>query len=87
MQYCSMTVIPLSKRGTLTIPPEFRRKLGLERLPNALFIVEEKEGGLFLRPCSAIPVKDFPQSTIEKWIEEDEAQINALGLNDLLPKV
>ncbi|MBX7158530.1 MAG: AbrB/MazE/SpoVT family DNA-binding domain-containing protein [Verrucomicrobiae bacterium] len=79
-----MTVIPLSKRGTLTIPPEFRRKLGLDRLPNALFIVEQKEGGLFLKPCSAIPVRNFPQSTLAKWIKEDEAQVKEFGLTDLI---
>jgi hypothetical protein len=29
-RHCGMTAIPVSKRGTVTLPPEVRRKLGLE---------------------------------------------------------
>ena len=36
MQYCCMTAIPVSKRGTITLPPEIRRALGLEARAEAL---------------------------------------------------
>jgi bifunctional DNA-binding transcriptional regulator/antitoxin component of YhaV-PrlF toxin-antitoxin module len=76
MQHCGMTTtLPISKRGSLTLPPPLRRKLGLDKLENPMVIVEEREGGLFLQPAAAIPVRDIPKQTIEKWIAKDEEQM------------
>jgi bifunctional DNA-binding transcriptional regulator/antitoxin component of YhaV-PrlF toxin-antitoxin module len=73
MQYCRMSVvIPVSKRGTVTLPPEMRRKLGLEKLSNPMLLAEEKDGKLILEPALAVPVRDIPKKTIRGWIEEDE---------------
>lgn len=76
-QYCGMTVVPVSKRGTITIPPELRRQLGLDRMKEPLLVVEERDGGLFLQPASAIPVRHIARETMEKWIREDEADMQS----------
>lgn len=64
MQHDCMIAVPLSKRGALTIPPEFRRKLGLDKMSNPMFIVEERDGGLFLQPAVAVPTRDLPVEKI-----------------------
>ena len=72
LQYCSMTAIPVSKRGTVTLPPEVRRKLGLESVPNPMLLVELRDGGVFLHPAAAVPVRDIPLQQMQKWIKDDE---------------
>lgn len=74
MQHCVMKqVLPISKRGTITLPPAYRRKIGLDRLENPLMLVEEREGKLVLEIATALPVRDIPKETIQAWIAEDEA--------------
>ena len=76
MQHYSMTTtLPVSKRGALTLPPDLRRKLGLDRLSSPMVIVEEREGGLFLQPAAAVPMRDIPKETIARWIARDEAEM------------
>jgi bifunctional DNA-binding transcriptional regulator/antitoxin component of YhaV-PrlF toxin-antitoxin module len=78
MQHCSMyTTIALTKRGSLTLPPSLRRKMGLDKLRNPMVVVEERDGGLFLHAAVAMPVRDLPKGTIEKWIVRDEADMAA----------
>lgn len=73
------TALPVSKRGTLTLPPALRRKLGLDRLASPMVLVEEREGGLFLQPATAVPVRDIPKKTIARWTADDEAAMARLG--------
>ena len=76
MQHCDMTTtLQVSKRGTLTLPPGLRRKLGLDRLSSPMVIVDERDGGLFLQPAAAVPVRDIPKETIARWIARDEAEM------------
>ncbi len=78
MQHYGMTItLPLSKRGSLTLPPAVRQKMGLDKLPNPMVLVEEREGGLFLQPAVALPVRDLPKKQIEQWIARDEAEMAA----------
>ena len=77
MQHYRMTTLALSKRGSLTLPPELRRKLGLDKLRNPLLLVEERDGGLFLQPAVAMPVRDLPKAQIQAWIAQDEADMEA----------
>jgi len=72
MQHCGMTAIPVSKRGTVTLPPEVRRKLGLETVPHPMLLVELREDGVFLHPATAVPVRDIPLRQMQKWIKDDE---------------
>ncbi len=76
MQLGSMTMtLPLSKRGSLTLPPAVRQKMGLDKLSNPMVLVEEREGGLFLQTAVALPVRDLPKTQIEQWIVRDEAEM------------
>jgi bifunctional DNA-binding transcriptional regulator/antitoxin component of YhaV-PrlF toxin-antitoxin module len=70
-----MTTLALSKRGTLTLPPELRRKMGLDKLRNPMLLVEEREGGLFLHPAATVPMRDFSKAQIRSWIARDEAEL------------
>jgi len=75
MQHCGMTTLALSKRGSLTLPPALRRKMGLDKLTNPMLLVEERDGGLFLQPAVALPVRDIPKAQIKAWIARDEAEM------------
>lgn len=78
MQHYGMAItLPLSKRGSLTLPPTVRQKMGLDKLPNPMVLVEEREGGLFLQPAVALPVRDLPKKQIKEWIARDEAGMEA----------
>ena len=72
LQYYSMTAIPVSKRGTITLPPEIRRALGLDGANHPMMLLEMQNGGIFLQPAEAMPVRDIPLETMQKWIAEDE---------------
>ena len=72
LQHCGMTSIPVSKRGTITLPPDMRRKLGLDSAEHPMMLVELRDGGVFLQPAQALPVRDIPEETLRGWIEEDE---------------
>jgi len=76
MQQCGMsTTLPLTKRGSLTLPPALRRKMGLDKLRRPMVVVEERDGGLFLQTAVAMPVRDLPKGTIEQWIARVEADL------------
>ncbi len=72
-----MTTITMTKRGAVTIPPDLRRKLGVDGVQHALLIVEERDGGLFLQPAAAVPLRDIPRATIDAWISEDKRGLEA----------
>ncbi len=77
MQHCGMTTLVLSKRGSLTLPPALRRKMGLDKLRHPMLLVEERDGGLFLQPAVALPMRDIPKAQIQAWIARDEAEMTA----------
>jgi len=72
MSHCSMIAVPVSKRGTITLPPEIRRILGLDSAANPMMLMELQNGGVFLQPAEAMPVRDIPLETLQQWIAEDE---------------
>ena len=79
LQHYGMTyTLPVSKRGTLTLPPELRRRLKLDQVASPLVIVEERDGGLFLQSAVAMPIRDIPKATIRQWVLNDEADAKAL---------
>ena len=67
-----MTVIPVSKRGTVTLPPKIREALGLNLAAHPMMLAEVRDGGLFLQPAEAVPVRDIPLETLEAWVADDE---------------
>lgn len=72
MQHCCMTALQVSKRGTVTLPPEIREALGLNTAQHPMMLAELRNGGLFLQPAEAVPVRDIPLEEMKKWIAEDE---------------
>ena len=78
LQNINMTTLTLNKRGGITLPPAIRRRMGLDRMDNPLIVVEERDGGVFLHPAAAMPVRDIPAGTIQSWIREDEEAMLAL---------
>lgn len=78
MQHCSMTTLVMTKRGGVTLPPAMRKRMGLDRVENPLLIAEERDGGIFLQPATALPVRDLTARQIRSWIKEDEAGMAAL---------
>ena len=65
-----MTAIAVSKRGAITLPPEIRRAPGLESAEHPMLLAELREGGVFLPPAAALPVRDIPLEQVKKWISE-----------------
>ena len=79
MQHYGMTyTLPISKRGTLTLPPELRRRLKLDQVASPLVIIEERDGGLFLQSAVAMPIRDIPKATIRQRVLNDEAEAEDL---------
>jgi hypothetical protein len=37
-----------------------------------MMLLEMQNGGIFLQPAEAMPVRDIPLETMQKWIAEDE---------------
>lgn len=37
-----------------------------------MVLAEVRNGGLFLQPAEAVPVRDIPLREMKKWIAEDE---------------
>ena len=72
MQYCCMTAIAVSKRWTITLPPEIRKGLGLEGADHPMMLMELRDGGVFLHPATAMPVRDIPLKQMKEWIAADE---------------
>ena len=73
LQYCCMTAIAVSKRWTITLPPEIRKGLGLEGADHPMMLMELRDGGVFLHPATAMPVRDIPLKQMQQWIASDEA--------------
>jgi hypothetical protein len=46
-----------------------------------MVLVEEREGGVFLLPAAAVPVRDIPESTLRRWIAEDERDAEGFWKN------
>jgi bifunctional DNA-binding transcriptional regulator/antitoxin component of YhaV-PrlF toxin-antitoxin module len=67
------------ERGTITLPPAFRKKLGLDQIENPLMIVEEKQGRLVMEVAAAVPVREFSTATIRQWLAEDTADDETSG--------
>lgn len=67
-----MIVIPVSKRGTITLPPDMRRQLGLDGAEHPMMLVELRDGGVFLQPAEALPLRDISEETLQGWIADDE---------------
>ncbi len=70
-------VLPVSKRGTVTLPPEIRKRFNISgENANPMVILEERDGELILSPATAIPIRDLAPERISSWIAEDVAEMD-----------
>ncbi len=37
-----------------------------------MMLVELRDGGVFLQPAQALPLRDIPEEILRQWIAEDE---------------
>ena len=64
------TTIQINKRGTLTLPKELRKRLGLEK--GGVIIAEVSDNGIILKPAVAFPIEMYTDSRIKEFEKEDE---------------
>lgn len=62
--------IQINQRGTLTLPKELRKRLGLEK--GGIVMAEESNDGVVLKPAVAFPVELYSESRIKEFAKEDE---------------
>jgi bifunctional DNA-binding transcriptional regulator/antitoxin component of YhaV-PrlF toxin-antitoxin module len=74
-----MNTLVMTKRGAVTLPPALRKRLGIDKMDSPLLLVEERDGGVFLQPATALPVRAISRQTIDKWIADDEAEMADLN--------
>ncbi len=72
-------VIRINDRGTLTLPKEMRRRLGLGR--SAQVVAEETDEGILLRRRTAFPLELYSQERLAKFHRHNEESLaNCLAL-------
>jgi len=64
------TTIQINKRGTLTLPKELRKRLGLEK--GGVIIAETSDDGIILKPAVAFPIEMYTDSRIKEFEKDDE---------------
>lgn len=85
----SQTTSRVGKRGTIVVPAVLRKQYGLEE--GALFIAEEREDGILLRPAVAFPVEVYSRERraeflLSNAVDPDDyrdaiAEVRKLGLD------
>jgi bifunctional DNA-binding transcriptional regulator/antitoxin component of YhaV-PrlF toxin-antitoxin module len=63
-------VININDRGTLTLPKEMRRRLGVEGI--AQVIAEETDDGILLRPGVTFPVELYSEKRLAEFRRHNE---------------
>lgn len=72
-------IIPLTDRGTLTLPSHFRKMLGLKGKQQLIGQVNDK-GEIVLRPAAVFPIEMYSEDRIAEFSSQDA------GLGALLNK-
>jgi bifunctional DNA-binding transcriptional regulator/antitoxin component of YhaV-PrlF toxin-antitoxin module len=63
-------VININERGTLTLPKEMRRRLGVSR--NAQVVAEETDDGILLRAGVTFPVEMYSDKRVAEFRRNNE---------------
>ncbi len=66
-------VININDRGTLTLPKEMRRRLGVER--NAQVVAEDTDEGILLRPGVTFPVELYSEKRLAEFRRNNEESL------------
>ena len=64
------TTIQINQRGTLTLPKELRKRLGLEK--GGVVMAEESDEGIVLKPAVAFPIEIYSDARISEFAKEDK---------------
>jgi AbrB family looped-hinge helix DNA binding protein len=71
-------VISINERGTLTLPKEFRDRLGI--LAAGQVVVEETSDGLLLRPGVTIPVEIYSAQRLAEFCLNNDTVLDGFKL-------
>ena len=66
-------VLHINDRGTLTLPRQMRRRLGVDR--NAQIVAEETEEGILLRPGATFPVELYSEKRLAEFRRHNEESL------------
>ena len=66
-------VININDRGTLTLPKEMRRRLGVDR--QAQVVAEETDEGILLRPGVTFPIELYSDKRLAEFRRHNEASL------------
>jgi bifunctional DNA-binding transcriptional regulator/antitoxin component of YhaV-PrlF toxin-antitoxin module len=73
-------VININDRGTLTLPKEMRRRLGVER--SAQVVAEETDEGILLRPGVTFPVELYSEKRLAEFRRNNEESLAGYRLKN-----
>ena len=65
-------IIPLTERGTLTLPASFRKSLGLKGKQQLIAHLNET-GEIVLRPATTLPLEVYSEARIAEFSEQDQS--------------
>jgi AbrB family looped-hinge helix DNA binding protein len=71
-------VISINARGTLTLPKEMRRRLGIKT--RGQVVVEDTSDGILLRPGVTVPVEIYSEKRLAEFARNNEAALAAYRL-------
>ena len=57
--------IQMNQRGSMTLPKELRRVLGMEK--GGVVMAETAEGGILLRPAVAYPIELYTEERVAEF--------------------
>ena len=72
-------VINVNERGTLTLPKELRRRLGVK--DGGTIVVEETEDGILLRLGVTFPVEIYSKKRLAEFARNNEKALAGYRLN------
>jgi AbrB family looped-hinge helix DNA binding protein len=66
-------VININDRGTLTLPKEMRRRLGVDR--NSQVVAEETDEGILIRPGVTFPIEVYSEKRVAEFNRHNEESL------------
>lgn len=72
------SIININERGTLTLPKEMRKRLGIRNAGQ--IIAEETEDGIMLKPGMAFPIEIYSDKRIAEFQRNNEVALKKFSL-------
>ena len=73
-------IIPLTERGSLTLPAAFRKELGLSGKQQLIAQLNE-QGEIILKPAAVFPIETYSEDRIREFTEQNDALGTLLSKN------